>query len=263
VWALPPPEPVSPLRPIVRPDAPRWLSTFATVTPRPGDTPVLALAALALVGVGVPLSLVTVASPPLGLLLLAVALAAGAALVVRARRATVDLGRISGEALSLLEDIDARFAYAERKVHEIPTGIRWRDVDPEVRTLLWDAAEHAVRVTALDAEIAELRYAAPGTPQAAYKATLDARRAEHLAAMGIAQQEAEALARVAGNAAAAARYALAQGASLEVVAPSPRVLIARGALAEARVRLQLLADAWGELDESTGLLQERLERPEA
>ena len=159
--------------------------------------------------------------------------------------------RLSGEPLALLADIENRFDYAHRVINEIPTGIRWSDVASHVEVLLWDAAEHAGRVAELDGELQELRYAAPGTPQAEYKATLAERRAEHDQAMRSVQWEAEDLARHAGTAAAAARLALARTGDkgvLEVVAPSAPVVLAVGGLAEAKQRLAMLSEVWSELD---------------
>lgn len=169
---------------------------------------------------------------------------------------------IDGEALSLLCDIEGRFEYAHRLIDEVPAGMDWRDVQPHSEQLLWEAAGHAARVSALDVEIGEFRYAASGTPQMALKKALAERRSEHWDSMRRIQTEADSLARAAGNAAAAAKIALARTGSLhalEVVAPSARSILAFDALSEARARLQLLADVWAELDESTLILQEKLD----
>jgi hypothetical protein len=163
--------------------------------------------------------------------------------------------------LDLLEDVQGRFDYAKRNVAEVPTGIDWRDIAPHVQVLMWEAAGHGARVTGLDKELFDLRYAEPGTPQAVMKDRLAERRAEHWQSVLDTQREAESLARVAGNAAAAAKVALARTGSLralEVVAPSGREIAARNALDEARARLSMLADAWAELDESGDLLAEKL-----
>ena len=168
---------------------------------------------------------------------------------------------IEGEALTMLEDIQTRFSYAERLVNELPTGISWADVDEDARTIVWDAASHAARVSQLDVELRDMAYAEAGTPQAVLKRRLEERRAEHWQVLLGHQREADSLARVAGNAAAAAKVALARTGSiyaLEVAAPSTRAIVARGALAEARARLLLLADVWAELDETTDLTAERL-----
>jgi hypothetical protein len=169
---------------------------------------------------------------------------------------------ISGPAFHLLVDIQQRFAYAQRMIGQLPTGLRWSDVDEEVRTLLWETLPNAARVSAMDREISDLRYAAAGTPQAALLRTLIEGRAEHLEIMRQTQQEAESLARTAGNAVAAARVALARTGDisrLEVAAPTVRAIMARSSLAEARARLAILVDVWTELDDSTALLAEKLE----
>ena len=209
-----------------------------------------------------------VASPPLG-----IAVGVGALVgfglwlravtrdTVMAPSWSVDGQGIGGEAFELLEDIDGRFAYAEKHIRELPTGIRWREVEEDVRALLWEAAEHGARASGLAIEIHELRYAEPGTPQAALKVPLEEQRQAHLLVMRGVQREAEQLARVAGNAAAAARVALARTGSLEAlrhITPSRRAFVAAGALAEARTRLEALAAAWADLDESTLLAAEDL-----
>ncbi|HEX7168242.1 MAG TPA: hypothetical protein VF230_14780 [Acidimicrobiales bacterium] len=168
--------------------------------------------------------------------------------------------RIRGEGAALLDDIAVRFEYAERLVDEVPTGIDWDEVDEDAKAILWDATEHAARVSALDAELADLHYAEAGTPQAALKRQLEERRGEHLQVLLAHQLEADSLARAAGNALAAAKVALARTgnlAALEVVAPARRAMVARGVLAEARARLAMLADVWAELDESTDLVAEK------
>lgn len=181
---------------------------------------------------------------------------------------------IKGKALSLLEDIDTRFQYAERMVDEVPTGIDWHEVAGDVRTLMWECAGHAARVSALDTEISEMRYASRGTPQAAFRKTLEERRSDHWTMLKDAQLEADALASVAGNAAAAAKVALLRTgslAALEVVTPTAQGLAARHALRDARARLELLAEVWAQLDESNAVLAERVDadiersepRPEA
>ncbi len=94
------------------------------------------------------------------------------------------------------------------------------------------------------------------------KRSLEERRTEHLNMLLDAQREADELAAVAGNAAAAAKVALVRTgsvAALEVVAPSAQGVLARSALADARARLELLAQVWTELDESALLLGEQVE----
>jgi len=160
---------------------------------------------------------------------------------------------ITGHALALLEDIDARFAYAERLVGEIPTGIDWPDVEESVDALLWEAAEEAAKVSAIDAEVHDMRYAEAGTAQHVYRRELQLRSEEHRHLLEDLQREAESLARTAGNAAAAAKVALARTgslAALDVAMPTPRGLVAREALEAARARLAMLADVWAEISEA-------------
>ena len=158
---------------------------------------------------------------------------------------------ISGEAFALLVDTQQRFDYARAMVHQVPTGIEWADVEEDVGTLMWESLPHAARVASLDGNIAEMRYAEPGTPQAALAKQYAERRGEHLEILRAAQMEAESLARVAGNAVAASKVALAATgdlARLEVAVPSGRAMVARHGLAQARARLVLLAEVWAELD---------------
>lgn len=76
------------------------------------------------------------------------------------------------------------------------------------------------------------------------------------------QWEAELLARTAGNAVAAARLALTRTGSLAAlrrITPSRRAIVAAGALAEARSRLELLDEVWSEFDDSGAIAAERLD----
>jgi hypothetical protein len=107
-----------------------------------------------------------------------------------------------------------------------------------------------------------MRYAEPGTPQGALKRVLEEQRKAHWDILRAIQWEAETLARTAGNAVAAARVALARTgslAALQRITPSRRAIVAAGALAEARQRLELLASVWAELDDSGTLAAERLD----
>lgn len=212
--------------------------------------------------------------PPVGYALFATAIAAiGAVLFLLIRRA----GRfaigghapaLGGVALSLdlvalLGDAQSRFLYARQKVDDIPTGIAWPEVAADVDVLLWEAVEHAARASVLDAELFELRYSEPGTPQARYRAEVQARRDEHEQVMRGVQREAEELASKAGNAAAAAHLALIRTGDLrllEVAAPSGPALAARDALGRAKERLDLLTDVWTDLDPSGPIAIEQLLR---
>jgi hypothetical protein len=170
---------------------------------------------------------------------------------------------IQGAALDLLADVQQRFRWARKMFAEVPTGIRWTEVEGQVDVLLWEAAEHAAKVSALDVELEPFGYAETGTPQAALRRQLEARREALWQRIVDTQREADQLAREASNAAAAARIALARTGSvyeLELVTPSVADLVARGTLAAARARLAMLAEVWGELDETGELADERFRK---
>ena len=256
----------SSLRPIVRPGAPRFYADLSLEGHASGTTALLTLPFLAVLligGIGIGL-----VSPPAAVAFIGATIALFMAFYARARRDVVaspdwrcDGKKIDGAGFQLLADIDSRFAYAEQHIEELPTGISWPEVAGDVRALLWEAAQHAAAVTELDHETTDLRYADPGTPQAALKHRVDERRAAHWDVLRGIQWEAETLARVAGNAAAAAQVALLRTGSvtaLEQVTPSRRAYVAAGALAEARQRLELLAGVWSELDDTGTIAAEEL-----
>lgn len=259
-----------PAHPIVRPGTSRWKEAIAVAVPT-GRTIGHSVIALAMLSVIAMVASVLIVNGPaaLGYVLMAsvfvlpmIGWAVCQRHVVGPPSWRYEGVSIDGEALALLADIQGRFDYAHRLIDDVPTGMDWADVAPHSEQLLWDAAGHAARVSALDVEIGNFRYAASGTPQMALKKALEERRLEHWDSMRRIQTEADSLARAAGNAAAAAKIALARTGSLralEVVAPSARSILAFDALSEARARLQLLADVWTELDESTLILQEKLE----
>lgn len=259
------------IAPIVHPDVPGWMLTMSSTRPEEwsGDNakllapvlvPVGFLGLLAVDGafaVGVIGALVST----IGLLVAGIAGALGLrGRMVAAPRYTYEGVRIEGEALDLLADIQHRFAWAEKMFDEVPTGIRWDEVEHQVRVLLWEAAGHAAKVSAIDHESQGLGYANPGTPQAALRDDLQRRRAAYWTMLTETQREADDLAREASNTAAAARLALRTGtlADLELLTPSGANLVARGTLAAARARLHLLAEVWAELDE-TGTARRTLE----
>jgi hypothetical protein len=259
-------------RPIVRPGAPWWAEALASPNKLSGGLgpQLLALTLVLVFGVGGAVLLAVPWPAPLVGVVMILSLCTLAGLGFRAAPHHVvsptlpKVGGVtlSGAALDLLADIESRFDYTRRLIGEIPTGIRWSDIGCHVDVLLWDAAEHAGRLAELDDEIHELRYAAPGTPQAAYRSTLAERRAEHEQAMRSVQWEAEDLARHAGNTVAAARLALARTgdrALLEVVAPTGSVIQALDGLAEAKQRLAMLSDVWSELDPRAAALSEQVE----
>ena len=258
-----------PKRAVVRPGTPLWKEALAAPVPTRRTIGVsLVMLALMLAVICVGSFLIVSGQPAIGLALIFAALGAPVAGWFASRPSVVappawryEGVSIEGEALVLLADIEGRFDYAHRLIDQIPAGMEWEDVQPHSQHLLWEAAGHAARVSALDAEMAAFRYAASGTPQMALKKTLEERRTDHWESMRRLQTEADSLARAAGNAAAAAKVALARTGSisaLEIVAPSGRSLVAFEALSEARARLQLLADVWTELDESTLILQEKI-----
>lgn len=268
-------EPAPPrIQPILRPGASPWALDLGTtlvggMSPR-GVTAVLAAGAPAIAGC----FLVTTA-PVLAVLMIVVSFAAVIGLFAYGFRAK---GRdvvsepdyrfegvaIEGAALDMLADIQERFRWAERMFREVPAGIRWSEIDHEVRVLLWEAAGHAAKVSAIDVELRALAYADDGTPPAVLRRRLQDERTRLWARLEDTQYEADDLAREASNTAAAARVALARSGSvlsLELVAPTGADLAARGALAAARARLAMLAEVWAELDESTELTAERLGLP--
>lgn len=263
------PVPETSLRPIVKPGTPYWVAALVQTQIKREYLPFQLAGAVALtLGIAVVVLLVLVW--PILAALVAAVIIGGTTRLWRAASPNMVSGpawryrgvSITGEAFSLLEDIDARFAYAEKLVDQVPTGIAWDEISSEVQALMWESAGHAARVSALDVEIHELRYASAGTPQAALKRSMEDRRAEHLNMLLDAQREADELAAVAGNAAAAAKVALGRTgsvAALEVVTPTSQGILARAALADARARLELLAQVWTDLDESALLLTDQVD----
>ena len=256
---------------IVKPGTPAWVTAAVPGGKGLKDTPIVGAVGFAVIAaIVVPLAVIR--TPLVGILMLVLAsLVAVGVIIAGAVGGRAIVGppnwKINGEAISgggreLLQDIAARYGYAKRMVAEVPTGIEWSDVNVEVQVLLWDAAEHAARVSALDKDLTDLQYAEAGTPQRAYRDEIARRRDEHFNAMKATQREADQLARLAGNAAAAAKVALARTGSvydLEVVAPSARVVRAQSAIEHAKERLAMLIDVWTDLDQSATLLAERID----
>ena len=254
------PAPPPKIAPIVRPDIPQWMQVMTSTHPEEWSKDTAKLLAPVLVPVGF-LGLMAVEGAfgvaAIGALVSTVGLlVAGLAGALGMRNKVVGAPDyrfegvpIRGEALDLLADIQHRFAWAEKMFDEVPTGIRWDEVEGQVRVLLWEAAEHAAKVSALDHESQGLGYANAGTPQAAFRDDLQRRRAAYWTMLTETQREADDLAREASNTAAAARLALRTGtlADLELLTPSGANLVARGTLAAARARLHLLAEVWSEL----------------
>jgi hypothetical protein len=264
--------PPAKIEPIVRPGASRWLKVA------PADLNAftslnIALAAAVLLPSIVGLALLATPTPGpyigggvLGALVLTMIVAfvltsqAGRRDVVSAPDYLFEGAPIDGAALDMLADIQQRFGWAEKQFGRVPTGITWSEVKDQVAVLLWEAAEHAAKVSALDAELHNLAYANDGTPQAALRTNVRQRRAALWSRLEDTQREADDLAREATNTAAAARIALTTGtlAQLELITPSGADLVARGTLAAARARLALLTEVWTELDETGALASERL-----
>ena len=174
-----------------------------------------------------------------------------------ARRYCVPTEHLSADAADLVIDIYRRFKLAERMISDVPTGIRWAEVSADVDTLMVEAATHALQMSDVDKQRADLKWADEGTPAAALDSRLHERRQQHLDILKAVQREADTLARLAGNAAAAARVALlATGGDkklLEDAVPSVEAIAAAGRLTGARARLVALTEAWSALD-TTGTL---------
>jgi len=267
-WEQPPPAKIDP---IVRPGTNSWLLAMApsnrdfSAASTAAALPILtSLGFLFLLVLPMPWPVVgAVGSMATLVAWMAAVIGASMALrrhIVEAPHYTFEGVPIEGAALDLLADIQHRFTWAEKMFGEVPTGIRWSEVEEQVQVLLWEAAEHAAKVSAIDHESRGLGYANPGTPQAAWRDDLERRRTAYWAMLEETQREADDLAREASNAAAAARIALRTGtlAQLERLTPSGANLVARGTLAAARARLHLLAEVWSELDE-TGALRRQLD----
>ena len=261
------------ITPIVRPGTPKWKVATAGISL--GHAPPLTSMTMSAVFVGMVFSaiMLSYAQPwpfiSMGLFTVLGLVACGTIVVglhtkhdvVRAPKYAYEGVAIEGKALDVLADVQHRFRWAEKKFGEVPTGIRWSEVADSVGVLLWEAAGHAARVSAIDAELADLGYADEGSPQGALRRKLREQRALLWTRLEDTQWEADDLAREASNAAAAARIALARTgdlAGLELITPTGADLAARGTLAAARARLALLTEVWAELDETTTLTSERL-----
>lgn len=160
---------------------------------------------------------------------------------------------IVGEGLDRLVDISERFAFAKRKVDELPELLEWSEIAGTVEAIRWDAARHAAGLSATEAQWADVKHAPPGTPQEVLKDRLVRRREAEQKILMQYQRTADRLMNKAADAAAAATVAAELGYDLEVAVPSAA---ATGAVAELdRVieRLDALTDAWRALDASTDL----------
>lgn len=252
--------------PIIKPGAPWWAGAMGTPTTLSRRTLAAAAAAVVLLStVGLFLIWVAILLNAWWLLAFGAIGGFGALLaayrssgryIIAAPEYTFEGVPIEGASLDLLADIQNRFDWAEKMFGEVPSGIRWDDVKDDVAVLMWEAAEHAAKISAFEVELIPLSYGDPGSPQAALSGELSRRRDEHHGHLVDIQREAFELAREASNAATAARIALSRTGSvydMQLVSPTGAGLAARGTLAAARARLILLAEVWSELDE-TGLL---------
>ncbi len=264
------------LRPILKPGTPEWVLALAPMTLGNVSKATLATTwalVVAPIVIAIPMFLLSSPFPMIGggvlvLSLVAMIIATFAGFrrvepnIVSAPDYVFRGVPIRGDSFDLLADIQSRFRWAERMFGQVPAGIRWDEVDESVAELMWEAAEFAAKVSAVDVELSNLNYAAPGSPQDALRVELQGRRDHLWSRLLEIQREADDLAREASNAAAAARIALARTGSvfdLEMLAPSAANLVASGTLAAARARLALLAEVWSELDETGAIADARFE----
>ena len=254
-WGPPTHDRAPRLRPFVRPEA-NLIARMAEGR----DVPAAVVFLVVFVTLGVAAAALGGAAPVLATALGVAAAAWAGIVVVSAHRDVIGppFWKVGGVAipdaeLARLAEIDARFRFAEERLDHVPAGVSWADLRSEVAALRWEAVQHAAKVGQIDLELAELGYAGEGGPQAVLRRTLQQQRAEHDAIVRGVLHEADGLARQVGRAAAAAKVVLAQHGrlpALDAVLPTRRAIVAAGALAEARERLQLLADTWSELDQS-------------
>lgn len=165
---------------------------------------------------------------------------------------------IVGEGLELLVDISKRFAFAQRKVGELPTLVDWDDIAPAVEAIRWDAARHAAVLSASEDRWRDVAHAPPGTPQAALRARIAAERADELEILRGYQRTADRLMNRAADAAAAAVVASELGFDLDVASPSASASRATATLEAVIERLDALTAAWRALDASTDLTAQLL-----
>lgn len=166
---------------------------------------------------------------------------------------------ITGEGLDRLIDLSDRFAFAKKKVDELPELLEWDDIAATVEAIRWDAARHAAGLSETEAQWADVKHAPSGTPQEVLKDRLVRRREAEQQILMQYQRTADRLMNKAADAAAAATVAAELGYDLEVAVPSAA---ATGAVAELdRVieRLDALTEAWRALDATTDLRAAQLQ----
>jgi hypothetical protein len=254
---------------IVDPDAavgPGWLWRLATRLDGPGVLTVSAATVAAILGLTFGIAGGAVAGLVAGVPLVAGVVAAGVtdARVARHRVTGIDPKldgqEIVGEGLALLTDISKRFAFARRKIAELPDLVDWRDLEPAVEAIRWDAARHAAELSRSEDRWRDVQNAPPGTPQAALRARIAAERADELEILRGYQRSADRLMNRAADAAAAAVVASEMGYDLEVAVPSASAAKAKETLEAVIARLDALTAAWRALDPSTDLAAEELRR---
>ena len=165
---------------------------------------------------------------------------------------------ITGEGLDLLVDISRRFAFAERKIDELPDLVDWDGIAPAVEAIRWDAARHAARLSESEPRWRDVVNAPAGTPQGALRRRIAAERADELEILRGYQRTADRLMNRAADAAAAATVASELGYDLDVATPSPGAAVASATLEAVIARLDALTAAWRTLDASTDLAAEAL-----
>lgn len=170
---------------------------------------------------------------------------------------------ILGEGLDLLVDISRRFAFAERKVGELPDLVDWDEVADAVEAIRWDAARHAAELSRSERRWNDVRHAPDGSPQAALRSRIQAERADELTILRGYQRTADRLMNRAADAAAAAVVATELGYDLDAALPSAAAEAARTKLEVVIERLDALTVAWRALDVSTDLAAEALRSEEA
>jgi hypothetical protein len=246
---------------IIEPGTPKWVRPFIDPAELRGTTLVGTIALVLALIVGIILAL----AGPLAVTLAGSAVAAAVVALavtgtVRATRRSVDPPNwlykgmpIVGQARTALADAVSRARDVEQFVNEIPTRIDWKQFRPHIEAVLWDAANHAAQVCQLNEQLNKMRYAEPDTPQGDRYAELADRRLEHLAVVERARDDLKELAAAAGNAAAVARVALERSGTvhdLDVISPNAPTLIAQGGIEEAQTQLELLSEAWAEVEAS-------------
>ena len=160
---------------------------------------------------------------------------------------------IVGEGLALLIDISKRFAFAKRKIDELPDLIQWRQVSDAVEAIRYDAARHAAGLSRTEGQWNDVKHAPADSPQSVLRDRMARRRATELGILRDYQRTADRLMNRAADAVAAATIASELGYDLAVAAASPAAVEASVRLDAAVARLEALTAAWRALDASTDL----------